>query len=195
LVYNQTRTIFQEETLRSKNILEDLVQKPILGYRAASYSITEKSKWALEILSEAGFIYDSSIFPIRHDRYGIPNAPEKPHLITTKNGRSVVEFPLSTAKILGYRLPISGGGYFRLFPYPLTKAGLLQINRKYHPFIFYLHPWEIDTEQPRIKSNLLSQFRHYNNIHKCESRLLKLLVDFRFDTVINVLKEQKLVAS
>lgn len=195
LVYNQTPEVFRDETLRSKNILEDIVQMPVRGYRAASYSITERSRWALDILVEAGFDYDSSIFPIRHDRYGMPGTPENPYVLETADGNSLVEFPLSTAKLLGYRLPVAGGGYFRLYPYSLTKAGLGQINRKQKPFIFYLHPWEIDHEQPRIETTLLSRFRHYNNLAKCEPRLKRLLTDFRFDSTLGVLKSLKLITA
>ncbi len=194
LIYNQSKDVFREETLRSKSILEDLVQKPILGYRAASYSITDASRWALDILAEAGFLYDSSIFPIRHDRYGIPDATEHPHQLTTSGGNAIVEFPLSTAKLLGYKLPIAGGGYFRLYPYMLTKAGLSQVNKRDEPFIFYLHPWEIDPEQPRIKTSFLSRFRHYNNLDKCEARLQQLIKDFSFCTVLDVLRGQNLLS-
>ena len=128
LVYNQTQEVFREETIRAKSLLEDIVQAPVRGYRAASYSITTDSLWALDILAEAGFDYDSSIFPVRHDRYGIPGAVEVPHNLKTPKGHSLVEFPLSTARILKYKLPIAGGGYFRLYPYMLTRAGLRQVN-------------------------------------------------------------------
>lgn len=194
LVYNQTPDVFREETFRSKALLEDIVQAPVNGYRAASYSITEKSKWALDILAEAGFLYDSSIFPVRHDRYGMPGTPEDPYLLTTPNGQKLVEFPLSTAKVLGYSLPVAGGGYFRLYPYAATRAGLRQINRQQRPFIFYLHPWEIDPDQPRIPATLFSRFRHYNNLAKCEGRLQRLLDDFSFDTTFNVLKNLQLLS-
>ena len=187
LVYNQSPEVFREETLRSKHLLEDIIQTPIIGYRAASYSITSRSLWALDILAEAGFEYDSSIFPVRHDRYGIPDAPEFPHYLETPKGQSLVEFPLSTAKLLKYRLPVAGGGYFRLYPYAITRAGLSQINRRQQPFIFYLHPWEIDPDQPRVSASWFSSFRHYNNLDKCESRLRRLLSDFEFGTARNVL--------
>lgn len=187
LVYNQSPEVFREETIRSKHLLEDITQAPVRGYRAASYSITNRSRWALDILVEAGFEYDSSIFPVRHDRYGIPDTPDFPYRIETPNGNSLVEFPLSIAKYLNFSLPVAGGGYFRLYPYTLTKAGLTQINRKLQPFIFYLHPWEIDPDQPRISAGWFSRFRHYNNLEKCESRLRKLLSDFKFDTTSNVL--------
>ena len=187
LVYNQSIDVFREETMRAKNILEELVQRPVRGYRAASYSITEKSRWALDILVESGFVYDSSIFPVRHDRYGMPGTPEHPYRLKTPAGYSIIEFPLSTAKIFSYRLPVSGGGYFRLYPYWLSRAGLKQINRQQKPFIFYLHPWEIDPEQPRISASWLSRFRHYNNLDKCETRLRKLMMDFQFGTTWDVL--------
>jgi polysaccharide deacetylase family protein (PEP-CTERM system associated) len=187
LVYNQTPEVFQEETVRAKNILEDIIQQPVKGYRAASYSITEKSLWALDILAESGFVYDSSIFPVRHDRYGMPDTPEHPYVLKTPKGHSIVEFPLSAAKIFKYRLPVAGGGYFRLYPYWLSRMGLSQINRQQKPFIFYLHPWEIDPEQPRISASWFSRFRHYNNLDKCEARLRKLMTDFQFGTTWDVL--------
>jgi polysaccharide deacetylase family protein (PEP-CTERM system associated) len=188
LVYNQSRDVFREETIRSKSLLEDIVQMQVRGYRAASYSITKESLWALDILVEAGFEYDSSIFPVRHDRYGIPDAIEMPHVLKTPKGRSLVEFPLSTAKIFNYKLPIAGGGYFRLYPYILTRAGLRQVNASQQPFIFYLHPWEIDPDQPKVKAGWFSRFRHYNNLEKCESRLQRLMQDFRFGTTRQVLE-------
>ncbi len=195
LVYNQTPKVFQQETVLAKKILEDIIQQPVKGYRAASYSITEKSLWALDILAESGFIYDSSIFPVRHDRYGMPDTPKHPYELKTPAGHSIIEFPLSTAKILNYRLPIAGGGYFRLYPYWLSKAGLAQINRQQKPFIFYLHPWEVDPQQPRIPASWFSQFRHYNNLDKCESRLRKLMTDFQFATTWDVLNTLDLVGA
>jgi polysaccharide deacetylase family protein (PEP-CTERM system associated) len=194
IVYNQDPKVFREETLRSKLLLEDIVQTSVYGYRAASYSITGRSLWALDILVEAGFVYDSSIFPIHHDRYGMPGTPESPYSLTTPAGYSLLEFPLSTATLLGFRVPVAGGGYFRLYPYKLTKLGLTQINRKGKPFIFYLHPWEIDPGQPRIQAGWVSRFRHYNNIEKCESRLRRLMNDFRFGTAYDVLNNLDLLS-
>ena len=194
LIYNQTPEVFKEETEKAKKILEDIIQKPVLGYRAASYSITQKSMWALDILADSGFVYDSSIFPVRHDRYGIPGAEDKPHQLTTPSGQTLVEFPISTKSYFGYRLPVGGGGYFRIYPYAFSLMALKSINNSMdQPFIFYLHPWEIDPEQPRIESSWLSKFRHYNNLHKCEDRLTKLLTDFRFSTVKDVLSDLQLL--
>ena len=194
LVYRQSPEVFREETLRSKALLEDITQSPVRGYRAASYSITGQSLWALDVLADAGFVYDSSIFPVRHDRYGIPGSPEYPYELKTPGGCPLVEFPLSTARVLGYRLPVAGGGYFRLYPYMVTKLGLRQINGKNRPFIFYLHPWEIDPDQPRVSASRMSRFRHYNNLKKCEARLKRLMGDFRFGTAWDVLTDLDLVS-
>ena len=189
LVYRQTPAVFREETVRAKALLEDLAGAPVEGYRAASYSITGRSLWALDVLAEAGFRYDSSIFPIRHDRYGMPAAPRFPHARQTQGGRAIVEFPLSTLNLAGFRLPVAGGGYFRLFPYAVTRLGVRASNRRHQPFAFYLHPWEIDPDQPRVAASPLSRFRHYNNLHRCEGRLRRLLADFEFTTMRAVLVE------
>lgn len=183
LVYEQSQDEFRQETLRSKNLLEDIMGSPVIGYRAASYSIVRESIWAMDILAEVGFVYDSSIFPVRHDRYGIPDAERVPHRMSTLNGKTIVEWPLSTAMAFGCRLPVAGGGYFRLLPYWLTRWGLASINRRESmPFIFYLHPWDIDPAQPRVSASWLSRFRHYTNLEKCEGRLRLLLHEFKFGT-------------
>ena len=193
LVYNQTPEVFREETRRSKAILEDITGEPITGYRAASYSITNVSRWALDILAEEGFTWDSSIFPVHHDRYGMPDSPRWPHTLTTDEGHTLAEFPLSTLKFPGYTLPIAGGGYFRLFPYWFSRWGLGSINRQVQPFVFYLHPWEVDPGQPRLDVKWFSRFRHYNNLDVCEQRLSKLLGHFPFTTMSNVLRTQGLL--
>jgi len=155
-----------------------------------------RSLWALDILVELGFSYDSSIFPVRHDRYGIPGAEPAPHRMTTPSGASIVEWPLATAAVLGFRLPVAGGGYFRLLPYWLSRWGLRSINRRQgQPFIFYLHPWEIDPAQPRVRAALLSRFRHYTNLGKCEERLRRLLGEFRFGTAVDGLAQLGLLSA
>lgn len=195
LVYDQAPEEFYAETLRSKRVLEDLTGCAVLGYRAASYSIVRRSLWALDVLVELGFAYDSSIFPVRHDLYGIPDAQRMPHRLATPAGRSIVEWPMSTARVFGARLPVSGGGYFRLLPYWVTRWGLNSINRREaHPFIFYLHPWEIDPAQPRVRASRLSRLRHYTNLHKCEDRLRRLLREFRFGTARDGLASLGLLA-
>jgi polysaccharide deacetylase family protein (PEP-CTERM system associated) len=194
LIYEQTPEQFRSETVRALRILEDMSGVPIYGYRAASFSITEKSLWALDILAETGFTYDSSIFPVRHDLYGAPGAPHLPHRLKTPSGHDLVEFPLSTVKVFRQRVPISGGGYFRLYPYRWSRAAFRRINRSSHqPFVFYVHPWEIDPDQPSMKTTWLSRFRHYNNLEKCEYRLRRLLADFEFGTMREVLQELRLL--
>ncbi|MEQ8783520.1 MAG: DUF3473 domain-containing protein [Roseibium album] len=184
LVYHQSPQEFRDETRRSKRILEELIQAPVSSYRAASYSITRESLWALEILAEEGFTTDSSIFPIRHDRYGLKGGPRQPHLVRLPSGRQLLEFPISTIRALGVYLPVSGGGYFRLYPYRLSRYLARRINAGGQPFVFYLHPWELDPEQPRIENvGPLTRFRHYNNLRRCHARLNRLLCDFSFSTV------------
>jgi polysaccharide deacetylase family protein (PEP-CTERM system associated) len=194
LVYNQTPEEFSSETYESKALLEDIIGARVLGYRASTYSITRRSLWALDILKEAGFEYDSSIFPIRHDFYGIPDAPQVPTRIDTPKGASIVEFPMSTASMFGVRVPVSGGGYFRLLPYWLTRAGLNKLNGELRrPFIFYLHPWEVDPEQPRVRTSWKSRLRHYTNLSATETRLRRLIGEFRFGRVRDVLAEASLL--
>lgn len=185
LIYRQSPDLFRDETRRSKQLLEDITGTAVTGYRAASYSITRKSLWALDILAECGFTWDSSIFPIRHDNYGIPGAPREPFTIETTNGRILQEFPLTTAHFFGLTIPAAGGGYFRQFPYPLFRALFSNASAGgTRPAMFYLHPWELDPDQPRFdNAGWFSRFRHYTNLDKCESRLNRLLQDFRFGTV------------
>ncbi len=190
LIYSQTPEVFREETRRSKEILEEIVQRPVLGYRAASYSITTNSIWALDILADLGFTWDSSIFPIRHDRYGMPSSPEQPYELITSSGRKLIEYPLTTAKVMGLSVPAAGGGYFRQYPYFLSKL-LFRIASRGNslPQIFYLHPWEIDSEQPRIDgASWFSRFRHYTNLDKCEGRLRRIIKDFNFGTMTESLR-------
>jgi polysaccharide deacetylase family protein (PEP-CTERM system associated) len=189
LIYEQTPAEFREETVRSKGMLEEICGTAVIGYRAASFSITRRSLWALDTLIDLGFKYDSSIFPIRHDRYGIPGADPRPGTLTAPSGRTLVEFPMSAASYLGVRVPVSGGGYFRLLPYFLTRSGLRQINGDAgRPFTFYLHPWEVDPDQPRVRVGWLSRVRHYTNLHRCEPRLRRLLGEFQFAPMREVLE-------
>lgn len=201
-VYELGPEKFRKDTQKAKATLEDIIGKPVRSYRAPSYSITKKSLWALAILQELGFTYDSSIFPIHHDIYGMPDAPrftftwdlseDSPEIVYQPTGNhqpptanSLQEFPISTALILGRKIPIAGGGYFRLFPYWFTKKALKSINEKERqPFIFYLHPWEIDPGQPRFENaGWKSRFRHYNNLEKTAGRFNRLLRDFAFGPI------------
>ena len=194
LIYNQSPDIFRQETLKSKQILEDITGEKVFGYRAASYSITRQSLWALDILADLGFEWDSSIFPTRHDNYGIPDSPEEPYKIITSNGASLTEFPLTTAKVLGQSIPAAGGGYFRQYPYALSRWLFERASHNQtKPQIFYLHPWEIDPEQPRVpNASAFSRFRHYTNLKRCLPRLERLLQDFNFGTMSQSLAEVEL---
>lgn len=194
LVYEQSPALFRQETERGKKCLEDILGQPVNGYRAASYSITPKSKWALDTLIDLGFEYDSSLFPVYHDRYGMPGIPLNPYRLQADKGGEIVEFPLSTYGMFGYRLPVAGGGYFRLFPYAFNRWCLKSINRQGNPFVFYLHPWEVDPDQPRFPVTGLSKFRHYNNLDVCYQRLQSLLTDFEFCTMREVLQSLDLLA-
>jgi polysaccharide deacetylase family protein (PEP-CTERM system associated) len=196
LVYRQTPSEFREETVRAKHFLEDTIGHAVLGYRAASFSVTRQSLWALDVLIDLGFRYDSSIFPIHHDLYGIPGATPEPHRVSAPSGRTLAEFPMSAANFFGLQVPVSGGGYFRILPYWLTRAGLEQINhRRGRPFAFYLHPWELDPGQPRIKVGAFSRFRHYTNLSRCEERLRRVLGEFAFTSMYECLQQRGLLAA
>lgn len=188
LVYHMTSQEFQADLARTAEAIKNACGVAVEGFRAASYSITKKSIWALDVLFEMGYAYDSSIFPVRHDRYGIPDSPRFPHTIRSGNGRDLVELPPSTLRWLGCNLPVAGGGYFRLFPYRLTAHAFHKLNREGHPGIFYLHPWEFDPQQPRINAPALSRFRHYRNLQKTESRFRRLLQTFRFAPLIELVR-------
>ncbi|MFY9398083.1 MAG: XrtA system polysaccharide deacetylase [Desulfomonilia bacterium] len=177
---------FREDVTRAKGVLEDCIGEPVIGYRAPTYSITGKTLWALGILEELGFRYDSSIFPIHHDNYGIPDAPRVPHRLADS---TLVEFPISTLRVGKLNLPVSGGGYFRLLPYPVTRFALKNIQREGIPFIFYIHPWELNPDTPRVReATFLSRFRTYTGIERSIAKFRRLLQDFSFTTVREVLR-------
>lgn len=187
LIYTQTQDQFRDETRRAKKIVEDIIGQPIIGYRAASYSITAESLWALDVLAEEGFRYDSSIFPIRHDRYGIPGHKRFFHVLNGNGHLPIAEVPLSTVRIAGLNIPVAGGGYFRLLPYAVTHLALLYLNRQEgQPAVVYFHPWEIDRDQPRIQAGRLSRFRHYTNLARMEGKLRSLLANFSFAPIREV---------
>jgi polysaccharide deacetylase family protein (PEP-CTERM system associated) len=187
LVYDQTPDTFRDDIRRAKAELEAVTGVEVCGYRAPSYSITEKSLWALDVLIEEGYRYDSSIFPIRHDRYGIPSSPRHPYVIRRPSG-ALLEIPASTTRLGPVNLPVAGGGYFRILPYAWTRWGIGRINElEQRPAVFYLHPWEIDPGQPRLRAGWVSRFRHYRNLHRTEERLRRLLQDFRFGPMSHIL--------
>ena len=187
LVYDLTPQTFREDVRRSKRVIEAACGRGVQGYRAPSYSITPRSLWAIDILIEEGYGYDASIFPIHHDRYGIPLSPRHAFRLDRPSG-AIVEAPASTVRVGPMNLPVAGGGYFRLLPYAWTRWGIARINgREGRPAIFYLHPWEIDPGQPRLKGSALSRVRHYRNLDKTDERLRRLLGDFAFGPMTKVL--------
>jgi polysaccharide deacetylase family protein (PEP-CTERM system associated) len=159
-IQKQTREEFAADVARAVRVLEDILGERVIGYRAPSYSIVPETMWAWESLAELGIHYDSSVFPIKHDRYGIAGLPRYPFTVDLKNGREIIEFPLSTVRIFGRNIPIAGGGYLRLYPYWFIKWAVKRINRQGHPAIFYLHPWEIDPYQPKQKVAFFKKVRH-----------------------------------
>jgi polysaccharide deacetylase family protein (PEP-CTERM system associated) len=180
LVYDQTPAAFRADVRRAKALLEETAGVAVRGFRAPSYSITPRSLWALDILIEEGYTYDTSIFPIHHDRYGIPLSARHPYWIHRGAG-SILEIPGSTLRWNGMNLPVGGGGYFRLFPYAWTRWGISHINREeQRPAVFYLHPWEIDPAQPRLRTSTLGRMRHYGRLDQTEERLRRLLSEFAF---------------
>lgn len=178
---------FRADIRRAKDILEDILGEPVLGYRAPSFTIMEDTVWALRTLVEEGYVYDSSIFPVWHDRYGLHGANPYCHRLMTAAG-AIWEVPPSTLPIRNMRLPVAGGGYFRLWPYRLLRRWLKKIESSGHPLVVYLHPWEIDPDQPRVHASWLSRRRHYLNLHKTEGRLMQLLQDFRFGSIVETIE-------
>jgi polysaccharide deacetylase family protein (PEP-CTERM system associated) len=189
LVYDLTPSMFRDDIRRSKAALQNATGVAVEGYRAPSYSVTPRSLWALDVLIEEGFRYDSSIFPIHHDRYGIPVSSRHPYRLNRPAG-TLIEAPGSTVRWGVFNFPVAGGGYFRILPYAWTRWGIAQLNRvEKRPAIFYMHPWEIDPDQPRLSAGLLSRFRHYRNLAETERRLKRLLGDFDFGPMQAVLRD------
>jgi polysaccharide deacetylase family protein (PEP-CTERM system associated) len=188
LVYEMTEEDFRNDIRRTRQLLQEQSGQPVIGYRAPSFSIVKRTPWAHRILVEEGYRYDSSVFPIHHDLHGNADAPLEIYDITTESGM-ICEFPPAVIRWFGQNLPTGGGGYFRFFPYCVTVRWLRSVNRLGRPFVFYIHPWEIDPKQPRIpKAPMKSRFRHYLNLNRTESRLKRLLNDFNFVPIRKVLK-------
>jgi polysaccharide deacetylase family protein (PEP-CTERM system associated) len=187
LVYMLTPRQFREDVRAARVAIEDAAGVSIVGFRAPSYSVIESSLWTIDVLIEEGFVYDSSIFPIHHDRYGIPDSPRHPYVLRRAGG-SLLEVPGSTVRLGRVNLPIGGGGYFRQFPYGWTKWGIERVNRvEQKPVTFYTHPWELDPDQPRIPVGAATRVRHYRGLDRTAQRLARLLADFRFDSVTSML--------
>jgi polysaccharide deacetylase family protein (PEP-CTERM system associated) len=188
MITRQSRSEFTEDIYRAKATVEEAAGVAVTGYRAPTFSVVRGTLWSLEVLAESGFRYDSSIFPIVHDRYGIPDAPRFPHRLDVGRGLEITEFPLSTVTRFGWRCPVAGGGYFRLFPYAVSRWALRQLNaREGQPAMVYLHPWEIDPGQPRLPVGRAAQLRHSVNTRATTAKLRRLLRDFAFSPAREVL--------
>jgi polysaccharide deacetylase family protein (PEP-CTERM system associated) len=180
----QSRHDFEQDVIRSRKILEDTTGAAVLGYRAPSFSIGRGNLWAFDALAQAGYRYSSSVYPVQHDHYGMPEAPRFPFRV--RDG--LLEIPVTTARVFGRNFPAGGGGYFRLAPYQVSRWAIDRVNRvDGRPAIFYFHPWEIDPRQPRIHGiSAKTRFRHYLNLHRTEARIKRLLGDFHWDRVDRV---------
>jgi polysaccharide deacetylase family protein (PEP-CTERM system associated) len=182
-VCRQSPGEFRADIRRAKAQIEAVVGQPVIGYRAPNFSIGRAQSWAYAILAEEGFTYDSSLYPIHHDRYGQPDALRFPHEIWRSGSTSLTEFPIGTTRVLGTNLPVGGGGLFRLLPYALFRRGIRRVNvREGQPVMFYLHPWELDPGQPRPPMAWRHRIRHYSGLEKEEGKLSRLLGQFRFGT-------------
>jgi polysaccharide deacetylase family protein (PEP-CTERM system associated) len=185
-VSDLTPELFRDDITRAKRILEDLGGVAVRGYRAPSFSINQKNWWAVEELENAGYVYSSSIYPVRHDHYGMPDAPRFPNYPNGAGG--ILELPPTTLELMGRNLPAAGGGWFRLLPYSMSRWMLQRVNtRDQAPCMFYFHPWEMDAEQPRQPGlSAKTRFRHYVNLQRMPGRMQKLLNDFEWDRVDRV---------
>jgi len=194
-IFDLTPQVFREDTRRAKAVIEDAAGKEVLGYRAPSFSVTKKSLWALEILAEEGFQYDSSIFPVEHPSYGIPDAPRTPYWVDTPGGR-ILEFPMPTLTVGAMRSPIGGGAYLRFLPYSYTRWAIRYLNRSENlPVCVYIHPWELDPEQPRMGGSLSARIRHYFGLQGTETKLRRLVRDVEFCPLGSLITEMEPVAS
>jgi len=178
---------FRIEIEKSVAMLEKITGQKVIGFRAPNYSINSDTIWAFNILTETGIKYDSSIFPVKHDRYGFLTAPRLPFFIDLKEQGELIEFPLSTIRVCGTNIPVAGGAYLRLYPYWFIRLAIKRLNSSGKPAIIYFHPWEIDAGQPRVELSFISKFRHYGNLLMTERKLSKLLKDFEFGPVRDVL--------
>ena len=179
-VTQQTPDIFRDDIASTKALLEDIAGCEVVGYRAASYSIVKETLWAHDLLQQAGYHYSSSIYPIHHDLYGIPDAPRFSYQAGDKG---ILEIPITKVSLLSHNFPCGGGGYFRLLPYRVSRWAMQHVNKNdRQPCVFYFHPWEIDPEQPRQQGiSRKTQFRHYLNLDRMKGRISRLLTDFNWD--------------
>ena len=190
-VYSLSPDEFRKDTRQAKRAIEDAAGVAVFGYRAPSWSITKTCLWALDILAEEGFTYDSSIYPIHHDLYGVPGAKRFPYTHQCNNGLSLREYPPATLRFLGANFPVAGCGYLRIFPASYTKQAFRTFENIYgERVVVYLHPWELDPEQPRIHGSLKSRLRHYTNLHGMSAKVRTLLSRYKFGRFIDVMEQE-----
>ncbi|HKD78141.1 MAG TPA: XrtA system polysaccharide deacetylase [Candidatus Angelobacter sp.] len=191
-VYSLSPEEFREDTRRAKRVIEDESGEAVRGYRAPSWSITKNCLWALDILAEQGFTYDSSIYPIHHDLYGVPGAKRFPYTHKCANGLELIEFPPATLRFLATNFPVAGGGYLRIFPTAYTEMAFRKFERSYRErVVVYLHPWELDPEQPRIQGPIKSRLRHYTNLRHMEAKVGAVLKRHKFARFSDVMSEKE----
>jgi polysaccharide deacetylase family protein (PEP-CTERM system associated) len=188
LIYEMSPERFGDETRRSIHDLEDCIGATVRSYRAAYFSITKRSLWALDVLAAEGIRYDSSIFPVKNWRYGIPDHSRRPTVVHTASG-PLIEFPISTRRLLGRNVPTTGGAYFRIYPYAVTRANMRVSEAEGVPVVFYLHPWELDPDHPLVAFRRKAMLTHYARLRSTESKLKRLLADFQFATLREVLAD------
>ena len=186
-VFELSKDEFRREIFLSVDKLAGISGEQVIGFRAPNYSIQPDTAWAWDILSEAGIKYDSSIFPVKHNRYGYSNAPRFPFYLDLNSHGKMIEFPLSTLRLMGNNIPVAGGAYLRLFPYWLIRTAIKRLNANNKPAIIYFHPWELDPGQPRVHTGYLTQLKHYGNLETTEAKLSKLLDEFKFTSVRDIL--------
>ncbi|HMB68897.1 MAG TPA: XrtA system polysaccharide deacetylase [bacterium] len=189
LLYEMGPERFRDETRRAMDTISDITGAPVRAYRAAYFSVTERSLWALEILADLGFRYDSSIFPVKNWRYGIADFDPRPQRLDTPSG-TICELPVSVRKVMGRNIAASGGAYFRIYPYALTRSNVRESERRGRPVNFYLHPWELDPDHPRIPFHWKARATHYVNLRSTEPKLRTLLRDFEFGPLGEVLEHE-----
>ena len=189
LVYTMSREGFRDDIQRASSAISDITGKPVTSYRAPYFSITRKALWALEVLVELGFSIDSSIFPVQNWRYGIPDFEPRPQKVNTTSG-PIHEFPISVRKIMGLNVPVSGGAYFRLYPYMVTRSNFRAMEKKGCPVNFYIHPWELDPDHPKVPFHWKARFTHYVNLESTRRKFDRLFRDFSFAPMNEILRNE-----
>lgn len=188
-VYNMDRERFRAETQQAMDVISEITGAPVRSYRAAYFSVTNKSLWALDVLCELGYRYDASIIPVKNWRYGIPDYDPAPQRVKTESG-DIYEMPITIRNLWGRNWPVAGGAYFRIYPYPITRRNIRAVEGEGRPAIFYVHPWELDPAHPRVDFHWKPRLTHYVNLRSTEPKLRKLFRDFQFGTLAELVDQE-----